>query len=385
MLVDTVAVHGWVADGFEPVRREFAAALAAEQRPCAQLAVYHRGRLAVDLWAGESMTSDALTGVYSTVKGAAHLVVALLVQEGVLELDRAVAEYWPEFAAEGKDAVTLRDLLAHRAGAIGVDGGFTAEELADDDALAARLAPHRPFWRPGSGYGYHAFVIGALTGQVVRRATGQSLQQVYEQRIRAPYDLDLYLGLPAELEPRYIPVEPMLLTPQQEAEQAANAAEPDSLLAIAFNLNANPPTDLVTFANTRRARALGQASAGGIGNARGVARMYAAAIDPVDGREPLLTPKTLAQFGTLHTPGTDLVTGEVGHFNLGFEAVARRYPGLGADAIGHGGASGSQSFADPRSGIAYSYIRRRFIYRGGGGSPENEGLVAAVLGAARSA
>ncbi|GAA2355353.1 serine hydrolase domain-containing protein [Nonomuraea africana] len=376
-------IYGTVSAGFEEVRTEFAAAAAAEAGLGAQLAVYLYGRQVVDLWTGDGVTGDSLHALYSSAKGAAHLVAALLVQDGVLKLDATVASYWPEFAAEGKGDLTLRDLLAHRAGLIGVEGGFSTAELADDRLLAARLAGRRPHWRPGAGYGYHAFVIGALVGEVIRRATGRTLQQVYEERVRAPYGLDFYLGLPEALEPRYVAVQPLL--PHERAMAEANAPAPDSLTGIAFNLNATPPTDLTDFANTRAVRALGPASSGSVGNARGLAGMYAAAISEIDGRPPLLDPGTLAEFTRPHSTGPDLVTGERDHFLLGFEAQAVRYPDLGADAFGHSGAVGAQSFADPRSGIAYAYTRRRFSFGGGGGAPENRRLVPAVLRAAADA
>jgi CubicO group peptidase (beta-lactamase class C family) len=379
---NTTDVKGAVAEGFENVREEFAAVIAEETEPGAQLAAYVNGRQVVDLWAGDGVAGDSLHGLYSCGKGAAYLVVALLVQDGVLDLDRAVADYWPQFAAEGKDALTLRELLAHRAGLIGVDGGFSMAELADDRLLAERLASQRPYWRPGTAYGYHAFVIGALTGEVVRRVTGQSIQDLYQRRVRVPHGLGFYLGLPEELEPRYVPVQPTRTTPARQAELEANAPAPDDLTGIAFNLNAVPPTDLVTFANTRSVRALGSASLGSVGNARGLAKMYAAVISEVDGRAPLLGPDTLAEFTKPHSAGVDLVTGERDHFLLGFEAQGVRYPFLGADAFGHSGAVGAQSFADPQSGIAYSYTRRRFSAGGGGGAPENRRLAAAVLRAA---
>ncbi|MDF2706154.1 MAG: EstA family serine hydrolase [Nonomuraea muscovyensis] len=376
----TTHVRGTVAAGYEDVLAEFAAVAAEEDEPGAQLAAYAGGRQVVDLWTGDGISGDSLHALYSSGKGAAHLVVALLVQDGVLDLDRPVAGSWPEFAAEGKGGITLRDLLAHRAGLIGVAGGFTTAELADDRLLARRLAGQRPYWRPGTGYGYHAFVIGALTGEVVRRATGRTLQEVYEERVRAPYGLDFYLGLPEALEPRYVPVRP--LPPGQRALAAANAPAADSLTGIAFNLNATPPTDLVAFANTREVRALGPASAGSVGSARGLAAMYAAAIGALDGREPLLKPDVRAEFTRRHSVGADLVTGERDHFLLGFEAQARRYPFLGPDAFGHSGAVGAQSFADPRSGVAYAYTRRRFAFGGGGGAAENHRLAAAVIRAA---
>lgn len=364
-----MTINGTVAGGFEHVRDEFDAVLSADQG--AQLAVYWHGRQVVDLWAGDEVTGDSLLALYSSAKGAAHLVVALLVQEGVLDLDRTVASYWPEFAAEGKDELTLRELLAHRSGVIGVDGGFTMDELADDRVLAERLAGQRPFWRPGSAYGYHAWVIGALTGEVVRRATGRSIQELYEERVRALYGLDFFLGLPAALEPRYVPARP---APGRQVMPG-----PDTLAGIAFNQHATPPADLVAFANTRRTRALGPASSGGVGNARGLARMYAAAISEVAGRPALLKPATVAEFTAARWHGTDLVTCEEDHFLLAFEAQGVRYPVLGPRAFGHSGAVGAQSFADPATGLSYSYTTRRFVPGGGGGAPENHRLIKALL------
>jgi len=356
-------IEGTVAPGFDQVRAAFAGIAAREPGLEAQLAVYRDGRLVVDLWTG--LSGDSLLALFSSGKGAVHLVVAMLVQDGVLELDQPVSVAWPELMVE----VTLRELLTHRAGLIGVDGGFTIEELADDRLLAARLVMQEPYWEPGTDFGYHAFVLGALVGEVVCRVTGRSLQDLYRERVREPYGLDFFLGLPPEHEPRYLPVLPM----------AGNQSLPDphSLTGIAFNV----PTDLVRFANTRAVRALGQSSAGSVGNARGLARMYAATMSGIGGRPPLLAPETLAEFTKPHSRGVDLVTGERDHFLLGFEAQAIRYPRLGATAFGHSGAVGAQAFADPRSGIAYSYTRRRFVAGGGAGAPENGDLIAAVLDA----
>ncbi|WP_308120377.1 serine hydrolase domain-containing protein [Streptomyces bambusae] len=371
-------VNGTVAAGWESVREEFAAFAAAEQHsPEAQLVVHHRGRRVVDLWTGEDTDGDTLGAVYSVTKGAAHLVVALLVQDGVLELDRPVSSYWPEFTGHGKEKLTVRQLVAHGSGLINVPEGFTLPELADDALLAARLAEAEPYWEPGTAYGYHAFVIGALTGEVVRRVTGRSLQEIYEERIRAPFGLDLYLGLPAALEGRRKPILPQLPTPEQLAAAAAGPALPE-LMAVAFNAHVDPPMDMVEYGNHPQVVAQGPASAGGVGSARGVAAMYAAAIGVLDDRPALLKPDTAAEVARLHTPGADRVVPEVDHFGLGFELQ----PAVGPQAFGHSGAAGAQSFADPATSVAYAYTRRRFFFPGGNAA-ENERLTAAVLAVAR--
>jgi CubicO group peptidase (beta-lactamase class C family) len=382
----TQEIHGTVAEGFEAVREEFAAFVAAERADYeGQLCAYVHGRRVVDLWAAPPGADggDSLYGLFSSTQGAAHLVVALLVQDGTLELDRKVTYYWPEFASEGKGALTLRELLAHRAGLVGTDSGFTLDELSDDRALAERLADQRPFWRPGTAFGCHTLVIGALTGEIVRRATGRSLQEVHEERVRAPYGLDFFLGLPAAHEPRFRTTQPQLLTLEQEAARAAEPPGPHSLAAIAFNVHAaTQPTDLPSLPNERVIRAKGPASIGGVGSARGLAGLYAAAISEVDDRAALLKPDTAAEFGQLHSVGYDVVAATHKSYGLGFQATADSwYPFLGAGTIGHSGEAGSQAFADPRSGLAYGYTRRRFASPAGP-APENAGFVQAVHKAA---
>ncbi|WP_328467447.1 beta-lactamase family protein [Actinoplanes sp. NBC_00393] len=358
-----MAVHGTVDSSYTEVRDAFAKMLADQPGdPAAQLVAYQRDRIVADLWSSAAGDGDALTGVFSATKGATHLVIARLVRDRVLHLDRPVVAYWPEFTSD----LTLRDLLAHRSGLIGVDGGFTSAELADDRILADRLLRQQPFWRPGSTYGYHAFVIGALLGAVAERATGRTIQQLFTDLVRTPFAVEVFLGSPDES--RYRPVLPA----PQKAE-----LPPDSLIGVAFNLNADPPTDLAEWINIPSVRALGQSSAAGVASARGLAKMYAAAVWGVDGAEPLLDRDTLTTFATVSSPGTDVVTGEPGHFGLGFETQTH-YRGLSPIAFGHSGAAGSHAFADPRTGIAYAYTRRRFAFPGGA-APENADLIEAVV------
>jgi CubicO group peptidase (beta-lactamase class C family) len=353
-------VRGEVVAGFEPVREEFAAFLAGEPTDTgSQLAVYHHGVQVVDLWGGDEIDGDSLTGVFSVTKGAAHLVAAVLAQDGVLDLDAQVRSLpFP---------LTVRELLGHRSGLIGVEGGFTIAEAADDQVIAARLTGHKPFWEPGTAYGYHAMVMGALLDAELRAVTGRSVQQWYAERLREPYELDLWMGLPEERESRFRPLLPAL--------EPAPAWDPASLLAIAFNA----AIDLREFGNTRLVRALGPASTGGVGNARGVARMYAAAIGEVGRLPALLRPDTITEFATPYSLGVDLVTEQVDHFALGFENLPAVYPYLGRRTIGHTGATGSVGWADADAGVAYGYVRRRFGYPG----PENYRLGAAVLAAVR--
>lgn len=378
-------VQGTVAPGFEAVRDEFAKVVAEENGESgSQLAAFVHGRPVVDLWAGQHVTGETLTGLLSATKGAATLVVALLVQDGMLDLDRPVAAYWPEFADAGKATITLRQVMTNKSGVIGVDGGFTLAELADDQLIAQRVAGQRPFFRPGAVQGYGGFITFAIIDAVIRRLTGRSIQELFDEHIRAPYDLDLYLGLPAVLEDRYLTILPWSATPEMQAAFEANSPSSQSIPGISYNLNAAgfTPDDVLALPNNSELRANGPASMGGVGSARALAAMYAAAISEIDGRAALLKPDTLAVFTTVQTAGHDLVRGDNAPYLVGFEAKGLQYPFLGANAFGHSGAAGSDGFADPPSGLAYGYTRRRAAFAFNG--VENERLAAVLRRAARN-
>jgi CubicO group peptidase (beta-lactamase class C family) len=381
-MMDHSVVRGTVADGFAAVRAEFAAVAAVEGGDyAAQLVAYRHGERVVDLWTGPETTADSLFGAYSASKGATHLVVASLVQEGALDLEQTVAHYWPEFAVEGKGDLLLRELLAHRAGLVGADAGFTVEELADDRIVAERLGAQRPYWRPGSAFGYHALVMGALSGEVVRRVTGRGVQELFAERIRDAYGVDFHLGLPPEQESRFLTAQPMVATPERLALLAESASGPGSLSGIAFNRHHPRNPGVWELPNLPVVRALGTASFGGVASARGLARMYAVTIGSVDGAAPLLKPGTVAEAGQIQSIGHDAVLGEHKAFTIGFHATCEYYPQLGQGSFGHSGAGGQQAFADPRSGIAYGYTRRRTPFPAAAG-PENTRLIRALYKAA---
>src|SRR4051794_8187990 len=176
-----------------------------------QAVAYQNGQAVLDIWGGPHLSGDSVLVPYSVTKNTIGLSAALLIRRGQLELDRRVSEYWPEFAAKDKQDVTVRMLLSHQAGLPQADPPLTWAELLDHHAAAARLADSRPFWRPGSAFGYHAITIGNLASELVFRITGQTLHDFFESEIRAPYDLDFYLGLPADQESRRVPLLPMVV------------------------------------------------------------------------------------------------------------------------------------------------------------------------------
>lgn len=196
--------QGWVREGYEPVARAFEANLACGGEIGAACAVFVDGEPALDIWGGladatrgSAWERDTIAPVFSVSKGVAAVCVLHLVQRGYLELDTPLANYWPEFGQHGKDKVTVRQALAHRAGVPFIDGEVTLRELGNTEHMAPRLAAQRPFFEPGSTHTYHAITIGLITSEVVRRVTGLTLGRWLDANISRPLGFSLYAGLPA--------------------------------------------------------------------------------------------------------------------------------------------------------------------------------------------
>src|SRR5262245_29055753 len=173
-------VHGTWAPGFEAVREAFAKNLTDESEVGAACCVYVDGVPVVDIWggladrdAGRPWQRDTAAVVFSTTKGVTAALVHRLAQRGVLALDAPVARYWPEFAANGKSAITLAQVLSHQAGLPAVEGEFTLDEIFAWHPICAAIAAQAPIWEPGTAHGYHVRTYGWILGEVVRRATGR--------------------------------------------------------------------------------------------------------------------------------------------------------------------------------------------------------------------
>ncbi|MDT0168652.1 serine hydrolase domain-containing protein [Pseudarthrobacter sp. BRE9] len=339
---------GFVAPGYENVLTLFESFLADDPRYSAQLAAYHHGVPVVHLTGGPDMAPETLTGAYSCSKGVAAMVIALLVQDGVLDLDKTVAQYWPEFGAQGKDTLLVREALSHQAGLMGVEGGFSVDDFTTP-AAAARLAVAAPAWEPGRQFGYHALTIGILMEELCRRVAGEALQDMYDLRIRMPQEVDFFLGLPADLEPRYRDV---------LYEEDPGLAWVDPLSLEGLNSNA-PVSTVMELPNIRSVRAAGMSAAGGVGSAEGLARLYAAATTGVDGRQPFLATRTVEAMTREQVWGLDRSSGLDNAFAVVFMKPHPSRNFGSHRAFGHEGANAALGFADPSYALGFGYIPRR--------------------------
>lgn len=339
---------GFATREFTEVRELFDSFLSEDQDYSAQLSVYHQGIKVMDLHGGPGFAPGDITGTYSCSKGAAAMVIALLVQDNLLDLDRTVASYWPEFGVHGKDLLTVRQALSHQAGLPGVAGGFALADFTTPEA-AWRLAATAPLWRPGTAFGYHALTIGILMEELCRRTAGMPLQRLYDERIRLPWGIDFFLGLPEDQESRY-----------REALYDADPVPPwlDPLSLDGLTSNA-PVSTIMELPNHRIVRAAGMSSAGGVGSADGLARLYAAATTGVDGGPAFLSPVTIELMAAEQVWGLDRCSGSDNAFAVVF---MKPQPGrnFGSHlAFGHEGANAALGFADPGYGLGFGYVPRR--------------------------
>nr|WP_236571119.1 serine hydrolase domain-containing protein [Microbacterium hydrocarbonoxydans] len=349
-------VHGRADERLAALVGRLDDALAADPDLSFQVAAYRHGVPVLDAWGGPHLAERSLTVPYSVTKNIIGVTVGLLVERGDLDLDERVAKYWPEFAAKGKQHVTVRQLLSHQAGLPQTSPGLTWDELLDHHAAADRLAQERPFWHPGSAFGYHAITIGNLADELVHRVTGRTLHDVYEHDIRAPHDIDFFLGLPAEHEDRLVPLLPMVRPSDDSTAPSSSALGP-----VVFAL----PGD-VDLALSPRSWRYGHPAGSGAGTARGIARLLAAAVTGVEGEQAILSPDTVGRIGQQQIRGYD----EVLHQHDRAHAVVFQKPSQqlafgGPRSFGHDGAMGALACVDPDTGIAFAWTIARGPWPGG--------------------
>jgi CubicO group peptidase (beta-lactamase class C family) len=388
----SVEVRGHVAVGFEPVRDAFVRNFDEQGEVGAGFTLFVDGRTVVDICGGvvdtvtnEPYGTDTLQVVFSTTKGATAACASLLAQRGLLDFDAPVATYWPEFEQAGKHAIPVRWLICHKAGLPTFDRTLTfAESLAWQPVIDA-LAAQSPYWEPGTRFGYHAITYGHLVGEVVRRITGTTMGDFWQTEFARPLGLEFFMGLPAELEPRVAPMLAAAAAPMTDEMRAAAAR---TLLGRAISMNGAWP-DLATASNTREFHAAELGAAGGITNARSLARFYAGLIGPIDGGpdRALFDRETIDRAREPQSDGEDLVLSMSGvsvqtRFGLGFATTGPMQVYGGPGGFGHGGAGGSAGFADPDLGIAGGYVMNQ-MQNNITGDPRFRALLDASMTAAR--
>jgi CubicO group peptidase (beta-lactamase class C family) len=375
-------IRGLCDPRFAPLREALADNFARHGEIGAAIALVIDGTPVVDLWSGSMDAAgsrpwerNTLVDVFSVGKPMAVLCLLRLVERGLVDLDAAVATYWPEFSAAGKETVTVRTLLGHRAGLPAVRRELPELAMYDWELMTSALAAQEPWWEPGTAHGYHTNTYGFLVGELVRRVGGETLGRAFRREIAAPLGADFQFGLPASEDERVAE----FVFPDAIGDSFASA---DTTPLIVRRAYFNPPgVSGIGTVNTREWRAAEMPSTNGHATARGVARIYSALAcgGEVDGVR-ILEQDTIAEATREVSTGPDRILGRPSRFGLGFQLTQPERPlGPNPGAFGHFGAGGSLGFADPGARLAFAYTPNQ-----GEGprwqNPRNRGLIEALYG-----
>ncbi len=370
---------GFCDERFAAVREAFQDNFASRGEPGAAVAVALDGHVVVDLWGGwadrartRPWVRDTLVNVFSVSKALAAVCVLRLVERSLVGLDEPVAHVWPEFAAQDKDAVTLRHILAHRAGLPALRPPMQEQAMFDWQTMTDALAAEPPWWPPGAAHGYHVNTFGFLVGEVARRVTGRSLGTLLREEIAGPLEADIHVGLAKSEHHRVAE----FLWP---AHSPARPDLSDDTARMRWNAYWNPPgLSGAGFVNSAEWRCAELPSANGHATARGVARVYAALARRGEiGGVRILSGDMLEAAIAEQSYGIDRVLDRTTRFGLGFQLThPERLLGPNPGAFGHFGAGGALGFCDPDGGLAFGYVTSDMGPRWQ--NPRNQALIDAV-------
>ncbi|WP_194837558.1 serine hydrolase domain-containing protein [Nocardia sp. XZ_19_369] len=353
--------HMLIDDRFTAVAAKFFAMFRRKRQGGGAFSVYLHGEPVLDIWAGwadrdRRWRADTIALSYSTGKGVAATIAHRLAERGVLDFDAPVATYWPEFAANGKDAITVRDVLNHRAGLQRTRGLLDdPADLLDHDAMAAAIAASAPDPLRLRASGYHGLTFGTIVAEIAQRATGREFPELIRTELAEPLgDNDFYFGVPqhqrhrlAKLSPRLgiarVPFDRMIAPfASLRAVHSARGAVYDGWADM--TLGDQPYDAMMPGWN-------------GVFTARALGKMYGAiANDGMIGHRRLLRPETTRLIAQMPPNGRfDYVLGAAPHFALGYHRgiVGTR---LTRQALGHFGIGGSGGIAMPALGLSVAFV-----------------------------
>lgn len=347
-----MTVSGCARPGYESVRDAFEHILASGADTGAAFTAVRDGEEIVSCWGGlagrtqgRPWTEDTVAAIFSGTKGLVAACVLLLTDRGLLDIEAPVCRYWPQFAANGKSAIRVRDCLSHTARLPGISQPVTVAEITDSAEMARILASQAPSSDPRTVLAYHPLTFGWICGELIRRVDGRSAGEFFAGEFASAMSLDVWIGLPANLEQRVARLE------LHSSWPADAEASPQSRDPLWRSINANPPVfDRKHFPwNSRAYHAAEIPGAGGIASARSMARFYA-------GLPDMLSAQALRMAMTPLATGVSALTGEKMRFGAGFQLQVDDRFGPVSQAFGHAGAGGSLHGVWPEKRIAFSYV-----------------------------
>ena len=366
-MAESPAISGFVKSGFETVREAFTENFRRRNELGAACCIYHRGERVVDLWGGirnestgEPWEEDTMVIVFSATKGLAGLTMALAHSRGLFDYDERISKYWPEFAQQGKENITIRQLLAHQAGLYAFDELGDRSLIADLDRLAVVLARQKPAYEPGTRQVYHGMTLGYYESELIRRVDPKrrTIGQYFQDEIATPLGLDFYIRLPEE-----IPNNRLATLRLARPSLGEMFSVPFSLFLAAMNPRSAIRRCLAGSLfpldeESVYARNFEVPSGGGVGTARAIAHAYS--VFATGGKELRLREETLQQLMAqpippLHGFRDGALKTEI-RFSLGLAKPDPEKPFGHPSSYGNPGSGGSFGFADPQAKIGYGYV-----------------------------
>ncbi len=349
-------VGGWVERGFEPVRDTFLRTFAHHREHGAACAAYHEGKKVVDLWAGlrdrrrgRPFAEDTLIPFFGAAQGVAAMALALAHSRGLLDYGEWVDTYWPEFAQDGKQEISLRQMLGHRAGLPTLKYPPDLHSLTEAEAApAAILARQKPEWKPGTEQGYHYATLGWIEDELIQRVdpAGRSLERFLLEEVLEPLGLEFYFDRPESVPAARIAVveatQPLRFLTERELP-------PLRLLLAHFT----PGSATRRTLGGPRKTGGSSPSAQGFGLVRSVARLYSLFTEC--DRELKLIPETLFELEAPDEPRWDKVLKQPVSWSLGFAKPSPRFDFGGSRAFGMPALGGALGFADPDRLLGFAY------------------------------
>lgn len=321
--------------------------------PSAQLAVARDSRLVASAAFGLADCSTRYV-VFSATKALVASAVWILIGEGRLDPAWRVAEVIPEFGTNGKDKVTIEQVMLHTSGF--PHAPMPPSLWLDRAGRVERFGSWRLNWEPGTRFEYHPTSAHWVLAELIARSSGQDHRAFVAERVIRPLGLtELDLGIPKEDQHGIADLVAVGAPPTEEEMEAA------------IGLRVVPPTEVTTdnllVFNTSEARLAGVPGAGAIGTAAGLALFYQALLHNPGG---LWNPELLADVtGHVRNTFPDPLTGVPANRSLGLviagddgKANLRHYLGRSVSprAFGHAGAGGQIAWADPATGLSFAYL-----------------------------
>jgi CubicO group peptidase (beta-lactamase class C family) len=355
-------MRGWISVGFEPIGEIFSALLQCDEGSGAALAIYWKGRPVVDVWGGSAdpgackpWDERTLGIAFSCGKGLLAICAYTLVEDGRLDLDEPVGSYWPEFSRKGKEAITTRHILSHRAGLPMVPSGLTVSDLPLWLRMASAYEDEVPLWTPGLLHAYHTLSIGWLAGEVVRRVTGLTPGDYLVERIARPLGVEVSFGADAARARRVAAL-------QFDPPESSGPAIESGRTWDEITLGSLFPEGLVTGMSDPFMLSVEIPAANVVSDARSLARVYSATVSEVDGVR-ILGPKSIADCLLEQSNGVSWRGATPAEYRWGtgfmLDSPPVR-PMLSPRSFGHDGAGGSLGFGDPDLEVGFGFIINRF-------------------------